>query len=184
MKIEVTEEEGLRLAITAEHEWEIFEFLLQDAEGRGEGWLAKRLGVLVDDEEWDEFVVPTLSEQFQNELNTVRTVVQQAFDRSLQQLAHDGVEPARKTSSQLAAEEDEEEECGEIIIQKAEGAHWYSVFNQARLALEGKWKLSSLETDEELTSPESVEPERLEAYLRSRFYTRLQSILLELTLDI
>ena len=87
MKIEPTAEEGLRLVLTEEREWELFELLVVDAEGRGEGWLAKRLGVLMDDEEWDELVAPGLTEKFQDDLKVVRESLRLAFDASLKDLA-------------------------------------------------------------------------------------------------
>ena len=185
MRIEPTEEQGLRLILTEEREWELFELLVVDAEGRGEGWLAKRLGVLMDDEEWDELVAPGLTEQFQDDLKKVRDCLRVAFDKSLQELAKKKVEQPEEGSLELPfEEEDEKKECGEVLISKEESGTWYSVLNQARLALEGKWKLASLEDEEDFGSLEAIETERLAAYLRNRFYTRIQAILLDFSMDL
>ena len=184
MKIEPTEEGGLRLILTEESEWELFEFLVVDAEGRGEGWLAKRLGVVMDDEEWDELVAPGLTEQFQADMETVRESLRLGFDASLQKLAKErALKPEGKTL-ELPFYEEEEKECGELAISKKESGKWYSVLNQARLALEGKWKLAALEEEEDFGRLENIEPDRLAAYLRSRFYTRLQAILLEFSMEL
>jgi hypothetical protein len=184
MRIEPTVEEGLRLVLTQEREWEIFELLIVDAEGRGEGWLAKRLGVLMDDEEWDELVAPGLTERFQEDLKKVRETLRLAFDDSLQMLAKQRVEGKADSNLELPFEDDEEKDCGEVLITKDDSAIWYSVLNQARLALEGKWKLAALEEEEDFGTLENIESERLAAYLRSRFYTRIQGILLEFSMEL
>ena len=184
MRIEATEEEGLRLVLTEEREWELFELLVADAEGRGEGWLAKRLGVLMDDEEWDELVAPGLTEQFQSDLEKVRDSLRVAFDDSLQELAKKKVEQPGDGNLPLPFEDEEESECGALLISKEDSGTWYSVLNQARLALEGKWKLAALEEEEDFGSLEDIESERLAAYLRSRFYTRIQAILLDFSMEL
>lgn len=187
MRIEPTEEEGLRMVLTEEREWEIFERLIVDAEGRGEGWLAKRLGVLMDDEDWDDLVAPELNDHFEKDLSIVREALRSAFDDSLQNLAHRKVEQVEGAQSDPEQEEDERD-CGEILILKEDGRTWYGVFNQARLALEGKWKLAVLEDDDndddEFGGLDEIEPERLSAYLRSRLYMRIQSILLEMSMEL
>lgn len=183
MKIEPTEEEGLRLVLTGEREWELFELLVVDAEGRGEGWLAKRLGVIMDDEEWDELVAPGLTEQFQGDLTKVRESLRLAFDKSLQVMAQKKMELSAESHLELPFE-DEEKEYGEVLINKEDCGTWYSVLNQARLALEGKWKLAALEDEEDFGSLDNIEPNRVAAYLRNGFYTRIQAILLDYTLEL
>ncbi|MGJ8725457.1 MAG: hypothetical protein ACSHYB_12940 [Roseibacillus sp.] len=183
MRIEPTEEGGLSLVLTEEREWELFELLVSDAEGRGEGWLAKRLGVLMDDEEWDELVAPGLTEQFQSDLGKVREHLRLAFDASLKVLAKKKIEE-KEEGLELPFDDEEEADCGAILIEKADSSTWYSVLNQARLALEGKWKLAALEDEEDFGSLEKIESERLAAYLRSRFYTRIQAILLDFSMEL
>ena len=79
---------------------------------------------------------------------------------------------------------EDEKRCGVLLISKEDSSMWYSVLNQARLALEGKWKLAALEEEEDFGSLEQIEPERLAAYLRSRFYTRIQAILLDFSMEL
>ena len=183
MRIEPTEEEGLLLVLTEEREWELFDLLVGDAEGRGKGWLAKRLGVLMDDEDWDELVAPGLTEQFQSDLEKVRKTLRLAFDSSARELAEKKSQRPDEGSLELPLEE-EEQACGELLISKEESGVWYSVLNQARLALEGKWKLAELEEEDDFGSLEKIESERLAAYLRSRFYTRIQAILLDFSMEL
>lgn len=182
MRIEPQKDRALHLVLTSEREWEIFERLIVDAEGRGEGWLAKRLGVLMDDEEWDELVAPGLTEQFREDLDTVREALRLSFDQSLQKLAQEKMELTRETHLELSLED--EKECGEIVITQEKSHLWYSVFNQARLAMEGKWKLAALEEEEDFGSLENIDSERLAAYLRNQFYTRIQAILLDYSMEL
>lgn len=183
MRIAPTEEGGLNLFLTEDREWKLFELLIVDAEGRGAGWLAKRLGVLIDDEDWDEFVAPGLTAQFQEEVDKVRVTLKKSFDDSMRRLKN--AKPADESNLELPLDDDEEEEAlGEIPILREEGSTWYSVLNQARLALEGKWKLAALEGEEDFESLEKIESERLAAYLRYQFYTRIQAILLDFAMEL
>ena len=183
MRIAQTEEGGLRIILTEDREWELFELLIVDAEGRGEGWLAKRLGVIMDDEDWDEFVAPELTTQFQEAVEKIRTALRVAFDESMIRLKES--ERTHEPNLELPLDDEEEKEPrGEILIVREEGQTWYSVFNQARLALEGKWKLAALENEEDFESLEKIESERLAAYLRYQFYTRLQTFLLDFAIEL
>ncbi len=179
MRIEFIAENVLKLILTKEREWVLFDKLAVDVEGRGEGWLAKRLGVLMDDEEWDDLVVPGLTAQFEEDYQRVHEMVRSAFlEWKAQQLEEKNSKLKRKVPIDLSMEE-EEEEFGAIYITKEDCNAWYSVFNQARLALEGKWKLASLKNEEELGALENVEAARLAAFLRDGFYTKIQAVLLD-----
>lgn len=189
MTIEPTEEGGLSFGLQVERDWEIFEFLVRDAEGRGEGWLAKRLGVVMDDEDWDELVVPSLTTQFEGEVAKVRNILREAFD--LFEVAKQAAEQEAGSKGGAASEDapedqprEEDPALGQVVITREDGGCWYSVFNQARLALEGKWKLSKLEEEEDFGSLDNIEPDRLSAYLRSRFYNRIQALLLDFVIDL
>lgn len=184
MRIAPTEEGGLSIILIEEREWELFELLIVDAEGRGEGWLAKRLGVMMDEEDWEEYVAPGLTMQFEEEVAKVRTALRVAFDESIsRKQGEEQQEPG--SHPELPLDEDvERDPCGEILITKEEGQTWYRVFNQARLALEGKWKLSALEAEEDFESLEKIESDRLAAYLRYQFYSRIQVFLLDCAMEL
>ena len=184
MRLGVTDEGNLLFQFTELEDWKIFEDLVVDAEGRGKGWLAKRLGVLMDDEDWDEYIVPSLNEQFQGEITVVRDVLRKAYDDFLAR-PDPPKQPEKEKYDLLDDEEDKEElNCGELQIFREVSGTWYSVLNQARLALEGKWKLAALEDEEDMEELQNIDQERLGAYLRYGFYTRIQGLLLEYLMDL
>ena len=65
--------------------------------------------------------------------------------------------------------------AGALWITRDEGFHWFSTFNQARLALEAQFHFGP----SEIIDPVSLPPAKQSALLRSRFYTIIQSMLLE-----
>ena len=177
MIFETEEEKGLGLILTDEREWAFFEHIVIDAEGRGEGWLAKRLGVLMDDEEWDELVAPGLTEQFTEELEFVKREVAAAYQASEE-------ESAKRPAKQEGEDDGEDEEFGEVWITGESSSRWYSVLNQARLALEGKWKLSALKEYENKEDFDGLDDELVSAFLREGYYAHIQSMLLSGLLDL
>ena len=66
-------------------------------------------------------------------------------------------------------------QAGPIWITPENAYPWYSALNQARLALEEQFKFGP---SEEL-GVESLSPVRAAAFLRSKFYCAIQSLLLE-----
>ena len=161
MKFEADEERGgLIVQLESERDWKALDALFLDAQGKGGDWLAKRFGVLVDEADWDEFVVPELSNHFTEQIELARQTVEDAR----RHITEDGV--------------------GTFRITREAGEAWYGVFNQARLALEGRWKLSRLAAGKELENPEDVAPERLAAFLRSELYGRIQEHVFAYTLGL
>lgn len=181
MRIDLVAEDAFDLVLTSEQEWNLFEQLAIDVKGRGEGWLAKRFGVLVDDEDWDELVAPELTEKFQEDVKVVQEIVARSFAAWQQEQNQEAVERVEPIEED---ELEDEEEYGLIPITAESSAAWYSVLNQARLAIEGKWKLSILKESEDFNDIENLGEERLAAFIRDNFYTRLQGALLELLLEI
>lgn len=160
MKVLPTMEGGLRVDLEEEADWALFQILVDDARGKSEGWLARRLGVLMEEEDWEEYVVPDLAKHFTEQIDLVNRAVGDAKSKA------DGPE-------------------GELYILRDEGDAWYAVLNQARLALEGQWKLAEIEhlEDFEENSALSGDQQRLSALMRSRLYLLLQTRLLEFVLQ-
>ncbi|MEM9081937.1 MAG: hypothetical protein AAGC74_14730 [Verrucomicrobiota bacterium] len=157
MKVLPTLEGGLRVELEDEQDWSIFQELLDDARGRREDWLAKRLGVLMEEEDWETYVIPDLAAHFGEQVGEVA-----------QALAD-----AKKEADGYA---------GELFIARKQGEAWYGVLNQARLALEGEWKFGGMDEAEGLDW-ESEEPAKVAALMRSQLYLLLQSQLMEFVLD-
>lgn len=153
-------EGGLRVDLAEEADWAVFQMLLEDARGQSKDWLAKRLGVLMEDDDWDEYVVPDLAEFFGEQAALVNKALQEAKEEA------DGLE-------------------GKLFISREEGQAWYSILNQARLALEGRWKLAEAEAIQGDEAEESLltDPQRFSALMRSRLYLLLQTRLLEFVLE-
>jgi hypothetical protein len=153
MTIIPTLEGGLRIDTEEEMDWRVFRILILDAMGKGTD-LASRLGDLISEdagaEDWKEYVVPDLREAFHDEINQVATAIESA---SFQ--ANEG--------------------AGPLWITPADGYAWYSTLNQARLALE---ELHHFGANESISLDENSQ-DRHTAFLRSRFYCAIQSLLLE-----
>lgn len=158
MKVHLRNEEGLIISLEQEDDWEIFTLLLRDVAGRGDDWLAKQMGLFVDNDEWDELVVPELSKHYNSQVATVAREVAQARKR-----ATNGV--------------------GEILLNQLNGEAWYGVLNQARLGLEGRWKLAAAEEAGEFEGDRDQDFEKTSAYFRSRLYCFFQAQLIEFVLD-
>lgn len=152
MKIEPTIEGGLRIDPETEEDWYILRAIILDA-NNCETDLATRQGNLITNEkiteDWQEIIVPDLRETFNDALHYVRGALEAASA-----FPKDGEHP--------------------IWITREDALTWYSALNQARLALEEKFKFG--------TDPESdaanLAPVRHEALLRNHFYTALQSFIL------
>lgn len=184
MRIELITEGGIKLLMNDEREWELFDQLMIDVAGRGEGWLAKRLGVLMDDDEWDELIAPGLTAQFEGDLVCVRESVQTAFSEWKEQKTSEKIELKTERHPELSLLDEEGQEFGGVLITPKTSNAWYSVLNQARLFLEGKWKIANLKEDEELWDSDNFDDERASAFYRDQLYCRLQGYLLSYVLEL
>jgi hypothetical protein len=141
-----------RLRIDAEGgaDWFVLCQIEQDAAGDP---LAERLGGLMTGdaaEDWQEFVVPDLQEEFEGRVEFVRREVASAMVEA-------------------------EGAVGSLWITKERAFDWYGALNQARLALEERYRFG-----QDLMSPASIKDvERRSAFVRSQFYSALQSLLLD-----
>jgi hypothetical protein len=153
MKAMPTLEGGLRIDTENAADWEVLRAIVSDANGNGID-LASRLGGLISEEagaqDWEDFVVPDLREAFQDELAEVGASIESAIFQ-----AEDGPGP--------------------IWITREDVSAWYSALNQARFAIEEHYSFS---TDESI-SLEGLTPARRAAFIRSRFYGKIQELLLE-----
>ena len=152
MKLQIPPEGGLRIIAEEAHDWEVLRGLPRDATLPSRD-LAERLGELLGPEaggeDWREYVVPDLHAHFSAEIETVSAAIHRAAA-----LAGNG--------------------GGHLEIQPNEATTWYGVLNQARLALEEIHRFGP----EEHFHPQSLTTTARSAYLRSRFYQSLQSVLL------
>ena len=154
MKAMPTLEGGLRIDAEDASDWELIRAIITDA-NQPKIDLASRLGGLVSEEagaeDWQEFVVPDLRESFNDELNQVAAAIESAAYHA-------------------------KDEAGALWITPADAFAWYSALNQARLALEEIFHFGPSET----LNPKSLPtPSARSAYLRCKFYSAIQGLLLE-----
>lgn len=64
-----------------------------------------------------------------------------------------------------------------VLVRVGEAESWYGALNQARLSLQSRYSFDAMPT------LEGVNDELKSAYFRDRFYTYLQSLLLEFVFD-
>lgn len=144
MTVLPTLEGGLSIQPESDADWAVLEMISVDM-GRP-GHLAESLAGLMDeDSEWEEWVVPDLQETFNEQVAYVAVAVQHARDQSVQTVA----------------------------ITPKDAELWYGAVNQARLALQARYKLDAID------SLDGMPDELIQVYFRDRFYTALLSFLLE-----
>jgi hypothetical protein len=148
MKVGPTLQGGLRIDVESPLDWMVLRCIPYDARG-GDFDLADRVSApMAKDEgveDWREFVVPDLRDGFNSQLETIEQALAGAGD---------------------------DDEPGQIFIQKGDAELWYGGLNQARLALEERYGFS----DED---PTTMTPGERSAWFRSQFYLHVQSVLLE-----
>jgi len=149
---------GLRVDLQEPADWLLLRHLIDDACDRSRS-LADELGDRVTAEEvsedWREFVVPDLQEQFATSLEKVREVMAKALEQC-------------------------EGGTGSLWITPDLGFDWYSSLNQARLAIETRYQFG--DTSLHKLDP-GANPRRKSAFYRSQFYSALQGLLLEHVLN-
>lgn len=153
MTVMPTLEGGLRIDAESAGDWDLLRGIVDDANGGGAD-LASRLGGMVDDaeiaEDWLEFVVPDLREGFQDELAEIAALIESAAFNA------DGGP-------------------GPIWVTRENAHAWYSALNQARLSLEERYRFGP----EGKADPRRMAVEKRVAFIRSGFYSDIQSLLLE-----
>lgn len=153
MKVMPTLEGGLRIDTEDASDWELLRSIIADANGC-ETDLASRLGGLISEDaggaDWEEYVVPDLREEFQDELAQVGAAIESAMFHAAG-------------------------DAGPIWITRDDVFPWYSSLNQARLAIEEHFKFRS-NVKGYMMNPT---PEARAAYIRSEFYSDIQKLLLD-----
>lgn len=153
MKVMPTLEGGLRIDLEDGGDWGFLQAIPEDVAACGSK-LSERLGSVVTDEDvaddWRDYVVPDLGLAFSAQLKHVADAIARA-----RREAADGP--------------------GTLWIRRDDAYEWYGALNQARLALEERYRFGPGETIEPLKLP----PPARQAFLRSQFYCALQSLLLE-----
>lgn len=154
MKIVPTLEGGLSILPESEIDWAVLERVAVDI-GRP-AHLAESLSGLMDEEsEWEQWVVPDLKDGFERQRLYVEKVVRQQREKA----------------------------DGNVTIRLADAECWYGAFNQARIALQARYRLDELDELDLSEGLGGLDPELVEAYFRDRFYASLQSLLLEFVID-
>ncbi len=153
MRAGPTLEGGLRIDAEDLGDWEVLHAILHDAK-RSDEDLAAELGAMVTEEEvaedWREFVVPDLRDEFEHQISTVARAIEAAMQKS-------GGGP------------------GSIWITRADGFLWYGALNQARLSIEDACHFGPSDN----VAVDDLPPARRSAFLRSQFYLAIQSLLLD-----
>lgn len=160
MKVMPTLEGGLRIDVETATDWLVLEQIAPDALQGGAEKLPSRLSALMDEKsEWDEMVIPELKDFFSGQLRKVADTV---------------------LAAQTKATPESETPKGKVFIVREDGLEWYGALNQARLALESRYKFGP---SQGVTEVESFPAPKRSAFIRSQFYCALQSVLLEHVLD-
>lgn len=153
MRVGPTLEGGLRIDAEDLGDWEVLHAILHDA-NRREDDLASELGGMVTEEsaaeDWRDFVIPDLRDEFENQISTVAKAIEAAMAKS-------------------------GGEAGSIWIKRSDGFLWYGALNQARLSIEDLHHFGP--TDD--VDVDDLPPPYRSAFLRSQFYLAIQSLLLD-----
>lgn len=158
MNILPTLEGGLRIDAECDVDWALLRSIITDAR-LGERDLASRLGLEMEQdphaEDWQEYVIPDLREGFEDQLDTVSRWIAEAMETA-------GAE-----------------QIGSVWIHRKDGMLWYGALNQARLALEEKYRFGP---GIEVAAVE-LDPLNRTAFMRSQFYQVVQSLLLDYVIN-
>jgi hypothetical protein len=148
MKVAPILKGGLRIDVETPLDWMVLRCIPHDARGGGLE-LSERVsaGMAGDPgvEDWRDFVVPDLQDGFNAQLAAIEAAVEAAGDG---------------------------ERAGQLFIPKEDAELWYGGLNQARLALEERYRLSDSALAE-------MTPGKRSAWFRSQFYLHVQSLLLD-----
>ena len=147
-------------------------------------------------EDWQEFVMPDLRQEFTRQLDCVANDLRQAQpestpstldDDSLDNDAlHDDSlddDPLREDEAKAGTEDDAAPAATyELIIPFDHIESWYGALNQARLVLQARYEFP--ETENLAAMVELLTSTNLKPYLTSRFYMEIQGALLDLGMDV
>lgn len=124
MKVAPTLKGGLRIDVESALDWMVLRCISYDARGGGLDLADRVSAPMAGDEgveDWEEFVLPGLRDDFNSQLESIEAAIAQAGD---------GEEP------------------GEIFISREDSELWYGGLNQARLALEERYGFSHGQPEE------------------------------------
>lgn len=137
---------------------------------------------LVDD--WQEFVMPDLRQEFTRQLDCVANDLSQAQPESTPSPPHDDL--LREGEDE---DESEDEDAAtspaatyELIIPFDHIESWYGALNQARLVMQERYEFPETENLEAMVG--LLTSKNLKPYLTSRFYMEIQGALLDLGMDV
>ena len=148
MKVAPTLKGGLRIDVETPVDWMVLRCIPHDARAGGLDLADRVAAPMADDdgaEDWQDFVLPDLREGFNTQLAAIEATIEAAGS---------------------------DDEPGEVFILKEEAELWYGGLNQARLALEERYKLSDAALPD-------MTPGKRSAWFRSQFYLHVQSLLLD-----
>lgn len=154
MKIRPTDAGDLELRVEVPVEWLLLVSALHDTAG-ADFDLAERVGGAAAEvcEDWREWVLPDLREQFGSERRIVENVLTTGRAAGF---------PCPHT----------------LTIPQRDFYAWYALFNHARLALEARWSFGP-----DPKQPAEGADEFNAALLRERFYRFIQAHLLDMGID-
>jgi hypothetical protein len=157
---------------------------------------------LVDD--WQEFVMPDLRQEFTRQLDCVANDLRQAQPESTPSPQHDDSlreDESEDEDEDESEDEDEDEDedkdedesegedaatspaaTYELIIPFDHIESWYGALNQARLVMQERYEFP--ETENLAAMIGLLTSKNLKPYLTSRFYMEIQGALLDLGMDV
>ena len=152
-------------------------------------------------EDWQEFVMPDLRQEFTRQLDCVANDLRQAQPESTPSTLDDDSldddslhddslhddslddDPLREDEAKAGTEDDAAPAATyELIIPFDHIESWYGALNQARLVLQARYEFP--ETENLAAMVELLTSTNLKPYLTSRFYMEIQGALLDLGMDV
>ena len=123
MNITPTLEGGLAIEPGSETDWVVLEMITKDV-GRPAHLAESLAGLMDDDSEWEEYVVPDLETSFNSQCKYVKAAI----------------EHCREYEERV------------LYIKPKQADKWYGAINQARISLEARYKLENIDDVEDAPS--------------------------------
>ena len=156
MKIHVEGGQFIQLHIEHPAEWPLLDQIAADAIGVESDWLPDRMaGLMKDDEDWQEHVIPDLADHFSSQVDLVAASIQLASSNTNYSV---------------------EDYQAMLVIKREDADAWHGALNQARLALESQFRLSEIDGS---VAEETLSHEVQSALTRSSVYLWLQGNILQ-----